>query len=45
MIDIEIINVLSGNHIDLVVPRFVEVVEFDKLIFLLFGKIREIAEQ
>ena len=42
MIEIEIINILPGNHIDLVIPLFVELEKFPELNLLSFRKVRKV---
>lgn len=42
MIDVEIINVFSGDNVNLFIPVSIQGMQFGKLTFLFFGKIRKV---
>src|SRR5690349_18031397 len=42
VIDIQVIDILAGNHIDLVIPLFVELEKFPELNLLSFRKVRKV---
>ena len=44
VIDVKVIDILSGDDVDLFVPVGVQCQQLGELIFLLFRKIREVME-